>query len=414
MRRPILSAIALSLIALGVGCSEEPATDAGTSDAADVVARDLSDAAQVFDDRLVFPRSLIDTSLREKIAAYEAALARGEEESTEPVLLVGDRERDAIQADGTLDETGPNPEGFMRRALSLREEGDSVVILTEPASLEEVFTELDENGAIDIGAAPDADGPPGKAPQGARHVDVPTIPVIDLSGVEIYRKGSDYIRLPSAYVHLDLALDVGVQVSALRLQETHVIVSGDVDAEIDVEASIFDVPPVVGIPIEKEVFVAKYPLPPLGPVPMTIALRVSVGCTVSGGGFHVTGGAGTTMHFTGGVEYTRAGGAVAVGDVTHEPYVLSPSGELLASKQVTVRCSVDPRIEVLFFDVVGPIVKTQAFADFRFATAPDRLSLDVGLTGHLGGTLRVFGLRVGELSAQLFEQRTQLWSATLE
>lgn len=413
MRRRLVSAIALQVLAVLAGCSE-PAPEATTSDVTDVVARDLSDAAEVFDDRLVFPASLIDERLRQKIAAYEEAAATGDEEGVEPVLLVGDRERDAVRGDGTIDERSANPEGFMRRALSLREEGDSVVILTEPASLEEVFAELEENGTVDIGAAPEGDGPPGKSPQGARHVDVPTIPLVDLSGVEIYRKGNDYIRLSSAYVHLDLALDVGVEVSALRLQETHVVVSGDVDAEIDVEASVFDVPPVVGVPIEKDVFIAKYPLPPLGPIPMTIALRISVGCTISAGGFHVTGGAGTTMHFTGGVEYTRAGGVTEVGDVTHAPYVVTPTAELLASKQATVRCSVDPRFEILFFDVVGPIVKTQAFADFRFATAPDRLSVDVGLSGHLGGTLRVFGFRVGELSANLFEERREVWAASLE
>ncbi len=402
------------LLGLVMACSEPPPSDAVTSDATDVVARDLSDAAEVFDDRLVFPSALIDARLRQKIAAYERAAATGDEAEAEPVILVGDREGGAVKSDGTLDEGSTNPQGFMRRALSLEQDGDSVVIRTEPASLEEVFTELDANGSIDIGAEPEGEGPPGKEAQGSKQIEVPTIPLIDLSGVEIYRKGNDYVRLSSAYVHLDLALDVGVQVSGLRLQETHVVVSGDVDTELQVEASLLNVPPVVGLPIEKEILVAKYPLPPLGPVPMTIALRVSVGCTLSGGGFHVTGGVGTSMHFTGGVEYSREGGVVPVGSASHEPYVIEPEGDLFESKQITTRCSLDPRIEVLFYDVAGPIVKAQAFGDFRFDTSPAQLSLDVGVTGALGGTLRVFGFRVGELSATVFDQHARVWSAPLD
>jgi hypothetical protein len=414
MRRLLASVFALPLLGLGLACSDAPPPEPATSDATNVVARDLADAAEVYDDRLVFPGALIDTSLRQKIAAYAEAAADGDASDVEPVLLVGDREGHAVKGDGTLDEASANPHGFMRRALSLEEDGADVIIHTAPASLEEVFAELDANGSIDIGAEPEGAGPPGKSPQGKQKIDVPTLPLIDLSGVELYRKGNDYVRLSSAYVRLDLALDVGVEVSRLRLQETHVVVEGQVDSELQVEASIFDTPPVFGVPIEKDVLVAKYPLPPLGPVPMTIALRISVGCTVSGGGFQVSGGVGTTVQFSGGVEYTRAGGIVAVGEATHDPYVLDPHGELQASKQVTTRCSVDPRIEVLFYDVAGPVVKAQAYGDFRFVTSPAELSLDVGVNASLGGTLRVFGFKVGDLSAKLFEKNTRLWSAPLE
>jgi len=414
MRRLLTPFLALPLLGLGLACSEAPPSDAVTSDATDVVARDLADAAEVFDDHLVFPSALIDTRLRRKIADYAQAVADGDDSDVEPVLLVGDREERAVKGDGTLDEASANPQGFMRRALSLEQDGEYVIIHTAPASLEEVFTELDANGSIDIGAAPEGAGPPGKEAQGTQRIDVPTLPLIDLSGVELYRKGDDYVRLTSAYVRLDLGLDVGVQVSGLRLQETHVVVHGDVDTELQVEASIFDTPPSVGIPIQKEVLVAKYPLPPLGPVPMTVALRISVGCTLSGGGFHVSGGIGTTVHFSGGVEYSRDGGVVPTGSASHDPYVVDPRGELLESKQLTTRCSVDPRIEVLFYDVAGPLVKAQAYGDFRFVTSPAELSLDVGVSASLGGTLRVFGFKVGDLSAKLFDERARLWSAPLQ
>jgi hypothetical protein len=414
MRRHLPSALALSFLGLFVGCAEEaPPSSAKTADEADVVAKDLSDAAEVFEDRLVFPADLIDDRLRRKIAAYAEALEEGNEDEVEKVILVGDRESDAVLEDGTVDDGSPNPQGFMRRALSLEEDGDEVIIWTEPASLEEVFTELDENGEIDIGAEP-SDGPPSGGAQARETIQVPTIPLVDISGLEIYRNGDDYIRLPSAYVHLDLALDVGVEVKRLRLEQTHVIVSGDIESELQVEASIYDTPPSLGIPISKEIFVAKYPLPPLGPVPMTIALRLSVGCTISGGGFNVIGGAGTNVHFTGGVEYTRKGGVKEVGSATHDPYFVDPSGEILEHHQVTTRCSVEPRIEVLFYDVAGPMVKAEAYADFRFSTAPDTLSLAVGLEGKMGGTLRVFGHKIGDLGKTVFQRHDDVWSTSLD
>ncbi|AKU93716.1 hypothetical protein AKJ09_00380 [Labilithrix luteola] len=113
---------------LSVPSSPGGGTNAGTAHAAPgttYIDQSLSDVANVQDDRVVFPASSYGA-----LSAHKAG-----------DILVSNR-----QGQGT---PGNNPDGFLRRITSIAQAAEGTVVMTQPATLDEAFDELDMTTSID-------------------------------------------------------------------------------------------------------------------------------------------------------------------------------------------------------------------------------------------------------------------------
>src|SRR5262245_23573201 len=86
--------------ALMAGCGGE-GSQTKTGDEANILAHVLANSAEVFPDRLEFPRASVSADLRGRIDAYERAMRDGKsQEDVENVILVADRADNAVESEG--------------------------------------------------------------------------------------------------------------------------------------------------------------------------------------------------------------------------------------------------------------------------------------------------------------------------
>ena len=188
----LLSAVAIP------ACSSESSKGQASADS-DLVARVLADSAEVHPDSLVFPTALVPSTLRDRIAAFQAAIASGKSRGDiENVILLGDRSKAAIDASGKVKKDAANPYGYMRRALSIREEGGKTTIVTEQASLDDAFAEFNAGQFVEVGTQTDATG---VSPLANQHFKT-SIPVTQFDGMELFREGDVSLNLGSGFVSI--------------------------------------------------------------------------------------------------------------------------------------------------------------------------------------------------------------------
>lgn len=391
MRGIILSSLtSLLLVACGSG---EPTSGENEDD---VVARVLANSAVVKADRLEFPVGKLPGGLRAKIEAY-AASANGPEEQ---VILWGDRADDAVSSDGTLREDAANPLGYIRRALSVQTEGNMDVVMTEPASIEEAFKELERNGVVEVGRGDDEAT---LVEQGK--FTVPTIPLINLKGLELWRDGDNVVRIKKGLLAIDTQVDMGIAIEAWRLQETHTYIDMKITGELVLEGK-------APISMDKEFTLPslralKFPLPPVGPIAMTLGINPKVGCRVKGSGaFSVDGGIHAETTIQAGFSYVRGEGITPRGDVDIVPTAIMPK---TAVGQVSLRCWVTPEVDLLVYDVAGPKITPELSSTLSLESNPNEVALNLGLDVHLGGALRVYGFTLADLNVKLVESDTEIF-----
>jgi len=394
MRWPSLSPPILLLFfafaALLIGCGEGPQIGRAESD---IVARTAADSALVEPHQLTFPEELIEQSLLDRI-----------DDGVEEVLLVGDRSSQAVSSDGHIDLDAGNPFGFMRRALSYQFAGDNIVIATEDVSLEDVVEEIDANGQTFIGA------PAGIEERddvgGARIIELPPL---DVSGVEIYRDGTDYVRLPEARLELSLRVDTGANISLFRLEHAHLDIGADMKAKLAFEARLHASP--IRPQLTTEIAKMHFPLPSLGPIPQTLVLSLRAGCSHPAPGLVFSAGVDVQTGFNVGFAYDRGEGARPLGDAEFSANAIGPQVSVDMLEDIEPKCFIEPRFELLYFDLAGPVAKARLYGAVSHET-PD-VALYAGVEGRIGGTLRVLGWHVADLTAQIFDRRKEVWRGAL-
>jgi hypothetical protein len=115
-----------------------------------------ADVVQVKPDRIVYPARVA------KSARVNSLIARTAEK-TVPLFLIGGRQKDAVNADGTLRDDVSNPNGYLRRVTGVETAANGdISFLTRKASLTEAADELARQGFIkraDNGCFPQAINP---------------------------------------------------------------------------------------------------------------------------------------------------------------------------------------------------------------------------------------------------------------
>jgi len=402
------------VLSASIGCAQatEPEEDAATSNGAEseVVAKVLGNSATVLSDRLIFPRSVFPQTLRTRIDTYNKALRVGKsKQEVENVLLVSDRQKDAIDSKGGIKEGIGNPYGYIRRALSYADEGPNTVVMTEQASLEEVFQELDANGMVEVGADARASQAGQVAPQWSKQFSK-TIPVINLDNKDLFEKFGAKVRIKQGRVTLNTKVDVGVEISWFQLKEAHVIVDADADA-------VFELEVLNGLTVdfEKELFQGRWPVGSIGPIPVTAGVTASVKCRLSANGLaSATAGARATAAMKAGVKYEKDRGVDGIWEQpSFKPEFIKPTLNLDAAASARAQCRLEPQIEVLLFDAAGPTVTPAIIATLDASGPPVTLALKGGLEVNVGGTLKIFGKELGEFNKTVFETERELWRGTL-
>jgi hypothetical protein len=392
LRPSFLAFLAVSLGACAVESapSEEPTTVADSA----IVGQVLGDTADVHPDYIVFDKAQFPSALRDRMTRRE-----------ENVILAGDRQKDATDSTGKIREGIGNPYGFIRRAVSFEDVGAKTIVHTEKVSLDEAFEEFSEGRIIQVGTEQNQSGL--LSPQFDRSLHY-TIPVIDMNGKQLYSQDGMTIRLKTGYVNLDTTVDLGADISWFSLHDAHVVLDANVDSEVVVEADLNG-------PFSKsfstEVYRGSWPIGSIGPVPVTLGLVASVGCTISAdGAATASAGVGMNIRMRGGVDYDDEAGLSPVWDNPRfTPRAIAPQIDLKGGK-ATARCSVRPQLSIMLFDAAGPTLTPDLAAKIDATYPPLQATLTGEIGLDVGGKMEIFGKNLGEVNYHLFTVDKELWS----
>lgn len=403
-----------------VACAGEGTGSDTASASNDIVGQVLGNTAKVAPKTLTFPKSAINQVLRDRITQYQEAIAAGKKRAdVDNVILVGDRQSDATNPDGSLREGLDNPYGFLRRALSFRDHGDETIIDTEDATLEDalVVKEFDDGEVIQIGSGDAKPQAGGLRPQGlgdiGRPVDfkIPVLNITEKNRKEIFRKGQAFVRINSANVTIDTTIDVHAKIGLRGLSAAHAFVEAQVNSALEVE--IGGGPDLKGTK-EMDLFSSSWPVGAIGPIPMTLTLNTFIGCELGvEGTVGVTSKMGASVHMRAGGTYERDSGMkTEFQSPSFDPTFERP--EVEADARAFTKCYVRPRIAILFAGMVGPFVAPQGYVRLDAAVIPPPLAatLKAGAAVSVGGELSILGHEIGKLETKAFPIGSEkvLWS----
>lgn len=382
----VATALLMGVSALLMGCGDAPVAEDGD---AYVVAIDQANAAIVEEDTLTFPLHLISEEIRAKIDAYDKD--RGwwddhDDTTAEQVLLVSGRQNFVTAPDGKIDRYANNPWGFIRRALSYEIEGHKIIIDTEQATLADVWRELSVNGSVPI----TADGP--------RPPHDQTI-YVDESGIELWKKGSEYIRFPSLWVSIDPTVDLDLSFG-LGLKRAAISIAAQIESEIIVEARVTNLPEQA---LKRVVYDQDYKLAPLGLVPVSLRVKVEVGCTKTGGGMAAHGGVRASAFVKGALRYERATGTKLSGEGTFAPKLIAKSFQVTSGDASTLSCVAKPLLTVMLYDLPTGSLAADVDLDLALTRLPKKLTAHAGARAEITGVLKSLAPDLADAKGTVFD-----------
>jgi hypothetical protein len=396
--RLLKSAFALSLPVVAVACSSanEPATG-GTLNASE-----LAEGTLAFTGAAAADVTVEGSALRFPKATHgNLAGARAGQ------VLIGERGVDAR-----------NREGFLRKVVSVTEQGSDYVVTTEQATLVDAFAELDFNAIVELPKESSA------TPQGLRTLGSgsgPTKTIVDFSGRQIFQSSGSLPVNPATGSTIGYAAsmkvnkgsltftprwDVGAQIGRISLdprqllKSAHAIGTGSLDAQLEVQATLAltgnptgaDIAALIAQSItgnpnsvlaDTDITLASLNLGPLN-APATAKFRAELTCSVDWGGtLDVVVGANANATLSAGFRYADQ----RFTPVFEKTGSFSPIGpNYTVGGAVRVLCEVVPRFELRLFGVATgalwarPYLSLGAEAECNTASGP-------ALTGKYAGYL---------------------------
>ncbi len=356
--RPLLAcwaAIPVVAIGLGLGCSAAP--PAATDERVTVFPAEV--ALEIGGDHIAFAR-----------AGNEALATRS----------AGDL---VVSAQG---------EGFLRRVLAVRDDGDRIVLDTEPAALGDAVIDGDVAEALAL------NDDEGKA-------DTHTLKLIsvDVRGWRAIDSANLTVDVHRAALSLVPTLDLDLAMRGRHLEHFEAVLSTQLDADLDLEvrARAGTIKPAITL----------WRSPPMifyqqiGIVPVVETAVVSVGVRLE-----ITARGDSRVRLKGSLRSVLAAGLryvdgrwQRVADGSHALSGSLPAAELDVD-QLDVRAYLFAQLDVKFYDIAGPFINVGPYVQVDHPLGGDELSGQVGLYGEVGGALRVFGVRVPALPRfQLFD-----------
>lgn len=377
----ILPFLALTGIGAFAACSSSSsdgpaATAPGASDVelaehVTVIEGALANKVVVEPTRLVFP-----AQGSESVASAPAG-----------TILVGDRQATT---------GGKNPDGFLRKVVSVATTSEGVVVTTADAYL----TDAVKNGSFNITLAtpelgPDGPSPsslkagPGLQPQGGGKA----IKLLDFSGTKIFDWPADVTldTVPPSTIGFDAfasvktgtlsftpTWDIGADIKGFSLASFHASATGQLDAALEIEAGVdlktsltpeqFTKLLAKTIAKSQTTTLFQYPIDlgtfHLGPLPMPVKANFSAVLTCDfkwGGGIKVDAGGKASGSVTVGVKYDANGGLSGVYDHSTSFSAIGPTWTLDGATHI--RCDVKPQFALNLFGLAFAEVWADPYFD---------------------------------------------------
>jgi hypothetical protein len=407
-------------IALGAACSASPngaiPFDSATlAERTTVIEGDLAEQAQVYPDRLVFPSS-----------------AWGK--------LGGKRAGDILVGDRAESSTG-NPSGFLRKVVSVSNDGMDVTVLTEPATLDEAVESLQFSAKIQTPAL----GLNGPITQGAGSLGIQgggkPIQVLDFSGKQILDWTGEvevdpgqkvgfnaFAKVNTGTVNFTPEWDVGADVGFLKVKSFRLVGTGTLDAQLEVYAGVkltttLDAQSFTKL-VAKKIFksqsttIAEYKynagklkVGPL-PIPLTGHFVATLQCDFTwGGGAEVTIGGAAKASVTAGMKYENG----QMSPVFAKSAELTQTGPAWTLDGATrIMCAIRPEFGLNLYDVASGRVWAEGYVDVggKLACggkngAGEQTAIvsgqgAAGVTAGVQAKVDVFGLKKWEKDCILF------------
>lgn len=445
-------AIAVALASL-VGCAadssdkSEVSSDSLNENAANTEDAALADDVAVETDRLVFSnyartnnRSLM--TLNDKIKAYAteyqnlAANApsevRGDSASTDawvisnlnqrnvaPVILVGRRSSDALDANGDIKKDSKNPNGFLRRAIGVTETASGeLVVETRPATIFEAHDELVRQGMIAADGTND---------QWQFQQSYPfTLADINLNRT-LYEKqlmaglGTVRVGLQDSYLRINGNLDALAAGRWASPREAHAILTTSLEGKVNLVASFDGAFSASTGP--KKLYEREFAITSVAGYPLAIDFDLSANCDFGANGRAVAeAGATVNGSVRAGGEYTRDSG----GDLVWQPQFptfnrLGPT--LTSNARVEALCTLTATTRARIFDQSGPQAVTSAFvrvdanadgsAGVGSAAGTAHAKVTGGIEARAEGSLEPFGVHLLDVSTPTYRREWVLFDQNI-
>jgi hypothetical protein len=396
----LLTFLACSLAA----CAATDVDPSSTSDdALSDETFDDADVVQVEAERIVYPARLAKTKRLN-------ALVTQTNENKVPLILVGHRAKDALNADGTLREDVKNANGYLRRvvAVELAANGD-VSFLTRKASLTEAAEELARQGVI----MRSSDG-----------CFAPTINPFTAFNVDLNKSLYDHsfgsighmsVGFVDSYLTVNGNLDTQVAGACLNPTAAHAILNLNLRGQIKLEgrfdgafgAQTGDIP----------LFHKRIPITSVAGFPLALDFAVTANCDFASSGKAVAN-VGATVNgglSTGATWAEREGFQTQFTPTLPQFGVIRPTFSTNAN--VNAQCTVSAKALALVFDGdEGPYAEASSYvgmtAEGSGSGAGGNVHAKVvgGVNASLGGTLKPFHITlIDQIQAPSFHKEWTLY-----
>jgi len=345
-------------------------------------------------------------------------------------ILVGDRQSTA---------GGKNPQGFLRKVVSVQAQGDNIVVTTEPALIQEAIKSGTLKGTLQI---PDL-GPTGPVPAAAK----PGLENQNLQQMGALLKfdnkvlfdedltvkvGADdigmrlYAKTTKGSIDFKPKFDVGADLDGFSLKEFHAIGKGKLVAELEVEAGAElktsldgdKLALLIAQAITKKPSKTLYEYPmdlgslQIGPIPLPASadFKLDLDCElIWSGGAKVTYGATGSIDITAGIKYEN--GDVSSVWETGTPSLVPTGPAWVLDGSIKVRCELKPHFDLKFFGVASAGIWAEAYGevDAKVECLNDQLAGKVSGEAFAGASagayadVNVFGLWKWHKDCVLFD-----------
>jgi hypothetical protein len=283
-------------------------------------------------------------------------------------------------------------QGYLRRVTSVSRSGDTLVMSTQPAALEDAVIEGEAHSSMVL------------TPRG-----VGTESTIDITPIN-YTFGNTGISaspdlqltLNNGNVAFNPILDLDLEVHGGKVTKFQAVLHANLDAQVDVQIAaigrvsasysqtLAQTPPIVLVQW-------------IGWVPVVETVNLSLSAT---GSAHANGTAtlnlGTVSahaDLTAGASYDGAKWT----PVFHPNASFGSSPSVSGAVNAGLELSLDLRGQVLLYGVVGPYIDVGPYVQETLTAPPPSASGRVGLQGSFGGEVSILGNTVAQYSTQLFD-----------
>lgn len=304
-----------------------------------------------------------------------------------------------VNAGDVILSNGPEP--FLRKVISSNRSGGQLAVLTQPAALTDAILQ----GHVQSHRDPLSEPVPQRPGQTALIIPVDKL-ALDFAGTKVIDTTGIKVNLNRGTVSFRPSLDVDLQIEDGTLTRFHAILSGDLEASMGVtitadrsfnrsfSTTIWQSPPYTVTQLVGVVPVVEV---------VTVSLVLSGDVHAGASGTIDLGAASAKASLDAGAKYDNGEwSAIATPSIDFD--ARGPSLAASASAGASLRLTT--RIDVKFYDVVGPHLIVGAYARTNLSGSVAN-GVDwtgrVGMDGSFGGDLSVLGKNLASYNQLLFD-----------